>query len=314
MIVADTGNNRLQLFRVLALPVSPHAPASEDIATEVSDSRSADIMSDSFNTNPIGDLVSLDGSTDNEQWSTGLDVTWTRSHTPSHLVSRDAPGVKLPQETPATLTTAGDDGDDDVEKCLLAFTGGEHIGQLRKCRTAGETEEGEGPLHQPSDVAYWRKPQRRKRQRGDPREQKNDDRATLSSAVVWAWTPSIPPWFRSYNGRRDGSKGCDSVDSAIDKEQLRVWLLSAVHTTVDCHRSPADGRRTRIDIEEALSDGGVAKEPQKRERSESKSTCRVREPKIGSFVVRETGIPGQLQLLFVARRKVVFRLAFTLNQ
>lgn len=238
--------------------------------------------------------------------------------------------------------------------CLLVFNGGEDSRNLRKRRTAGESEAGEGALSQPCDVAYWR------------------ERPKRGSTVLHAWTPCPPPWFRRCTGGSGGNGGGGGGGGfnpvAADEEFLRGELLSplppgmslpgsnppsASHNAVK--KSPLaavysgdrkqSGRPSHPEKSAPVSLSGERQQSARfsslkksepvvlsgeRRQSDQPSSDPWRQdkverrkyssipsndivgggggagPKVGAFVVRETGVPGKLQLLFVAKTKVQY--------
>lgn len=312
MIVADTGNNRLQVFHVDML-AGPHDDPGIHAASKSSGG--------SFGSGGSGGSRTFEGlfpsaaignapadTTTSGSRGTSLNsrspVAWAQSQAPSPppamassgrvkkpsppQVSAEArgPGVRGTQEE-----TPGDVGDASSRDCLLVFTGGEGDGMLRKRRTAGESEAAEGPLCQPCDLAYWR-----------PRPPGRGAQEGHSSA--WAWTPEWPPrWFRPHASH--GFPGSSSPDDADGEEAARRELLPP---GFDAHSKPVPSRGgdedgnewPRSEDESTItgsvqgSVGGGAVEGSGRRR-----------PLLGAFLVRETGPYGnKLQLLFVAKTKV----------
>lgn len=200
----------------------------------------------------------------------------------------------------------------EARSCLLVFKGGESACLSRSRRTAGESEAGEGPLHQPCDVAYWRGTAGALRPRSrSPTSAKNRGNGSR------VWRPQTPPWYRrcATSSEPDGES-----ELSLRKELLSTSGVLGLLVDDDLPKTQVLGS-TGISAEDdtqhsefpGFGDG-------RRERENSRSNVRTgvgggggkgktdgREPQLGAFVVRETGIPGELQLLFVAKPKVLLR-------
>ncbi|CAM9461650.1 unnamed protein product, partial [Pylaiella littoralis] len=124
MIVADTGNNRLQVFHIEELTMPPDDPCARPPRTRRSS-----------------------GSASNDSRCRDLSSSSSEHST--------AAGAGLDEDR-------GDESSRAC--LLVFAGGGEHfVGAINR-RAAGESETAEGPLSQPCDVAYWRarrRPQRR---------------------------------------------------------------------------------------------------------------------------------------------------------
>ncbi|CBJ27303.1 conserved unknown protein [Ectocarpus siliculosus] len=254
MIVADTGNSRLQIFHV------------EELA------------------DPLDDP--------------GIQPDVTSSSSSSSSSGRGAGEL---QRQAANFEQGPDDADGDDGACLLVFAGGEDAGGLRQRRVAGESEDAEGPLSQPCDVAYWRprrtaagefpeKGGKKKKKKRKPEEKEGEVEDTTT---VWAWNPEPPRWF---------------WPNPEDEERARRELLS-----------PASPPRTNPAPTSKPPAGfpprGHTKKPiDRRSTSENESSTgqfRVGsikgggtgEPTLGAFVVCATGVAGKLQLSFIAKTK-----------
>ena len=279
-------------------------------------------------------LDSSANATDNTQSSSsGSLVNWAQSQAPVPSQKtkeadagnggdkhRATAAPRQSRESERQGNTAALEGDESENQsnggCLLVFNGGEGAGSIVKRRTAGESEAGEGALSQPCDVAYWR---------ARPKE---------DAAVLWAWTPDIPPWFRRCTG--DGSSGGGGGErggggfspAGADEAVLRGELLSPLlpsGVSPDLLKKSAPG--VHFSGERKQSDQPLSERWRKKEakvgrgRKESSPSGTDSDagggggggggagegPKAGAFVVRETGIPGKLQLLFVAKTKVQYR-------
>lgn len=336
MIVADTGNNRLQVFHVKELAAAPDSPPT----------RQKDVAVRGRNGEPRpGGGTPLDSrvtATDKSQPpSLGSLANWAQSQaptipsaTPGESKAGDGGDEHRPTLEPrqssreserrgntAVLEGADPSEDQSHGGCLLVFTGGEGTGNIVKRRTAGESEAGEGPLSQPCDVAYWR-----------ARQEKNEDTAV----VLRAWTPDVPPWFRRFTSTSGGSSsgggggggsGSGGFSPATaDEAFLRGELLSPLFPP-DVSPNPVVNKSANS----AYSSGEIKRSNQpssERWRQKEVKVGRGRKesspsggdagggggggggdgdgegPKTGTFVVRETGVPGKLQLLFVTKTKV----------
>ena len=312
MIVADTGNNRLQVFHVKELAAAPDAPSSQDKAA----------------VNGINGVLHLECmpldsiAADNSQPSSlGSLVNWAQSQAPTQRGNNDEAKAgaeggggrhrpTVPRQSRAserqgnTAVLEGGGSDDHSHGCLLVFTGGENAGKIRKRRTAGESETGEGPLSQPCDVAYWK---------ARPKE---------DTVVLRAWAPDVPPWFRRCTSGSGGSGGGGGgfSSAAADEAFLREELLSP-HLPPGVTPTPLNnftpgaypGERKQSDQPSSERKKGK-KVGMSREESgpDSDTGCGGGGgvdgggTKAGAFVVRETGVPGKLQLLFVAKTKVQY--------
>ncbi|CAM9421915.1 unnamed protein product, partial [Laminaria digitata] len=235
MIVADTGNNRLQVFHVNELAAAPSAPTSH--ANTASSGTDGAL-------HPGG--TSVDSSSEDHQ---------------SH-------------------------------GCLLVFNGGENDGNLRKRVTAGESEAGEGPLSQPCDVAYWR-------------ARPNDDDTAV---VLRAWTPDFPPWFRRCTS---GSRSEAFLRGELLSPLLPPDVNPSPQTKSACgaysgERKKSDRpsserwRQKKVEVGRSREESGPGIDAGGGGDGDGDGEG----PKAGAFVVRETGVPGKLQLLFVAKTKV----------
>eukprot|EP00752_Nemacystus_decipiens_P002009 g1929.t1 len=299
MIVADTGNSRLQVFHVDILASAHDDPEPGIHTTSISNGGGSAFE---------GFLPSTSiKSTPTDSTNTGSRRTTPSSKSPVARAQSEAPSLQPSKtssgrdqqtsppevsaegqrtatrssrgETSAAGTTAGalgEAGDDSPHACLLVFSGGEGAGRPRERRTAGESEAAEGALCQPCDLAYWRA-----RSLGG----EVDGR---SSAL--AWTPEVPLWFWSHSNH--GSPGSCSPDAAYEEEARRDLLPPEfdAHT----NRFPSQGEenedeglRSQADTAEGYDRGGVG----------------VAKPRLGAFLVRETEVHGKLQLLFVAKTK-----------
>ncbi|CAM9994714.1 unnamed protein product, partial [Ectocarpus sp. 8 AP-2014] len=179
--------------------------------------------------------------------------------------------------------------------------GGEDAGGLRQRRVAGESEDAEGPLSQPCDVAYWRprrtaagvfpeKGGKKKKKKSKPEEKEGELEYTTT---VWAWNPEPPRWF---------------WPNPEDEERARRELLSPVSAP---RTKPAPTSKPPA----GFPPRGHTKKPiDRRSTSENESsTGRFRvgsikgggtgEPTLGAFVVCATGVAGKLQLSFIAKTK-----------
>lgn len=190
--------------------------------------------------------------------------------------------------------------------CLLVFSGFSE-GMTNRRRTAGETVSGEGRMRQPCDVAYYWRGRKHADNVADavPLSRKCPaSTAPPPAARVRAWIPSVPPWYRCRN--------------SADEESLRKELLS-----------PTSRRQSRLNIlqpnradpalrgaqrlhhqapRRSLTGGckALLKGSSDRNNENGYGKCGAGEPEVGSFVVRETGVKGELQLMFVATTKVLF--------
>lgn len=290
MIVADTGNNRLQVFHIEELAMPPDDPSvrvpsnRSSCGSASSDSRYRGLSSSSsLGDGSLDGMISSRGATP----SSSL-MAWARSQAPP------------PPITTTTTSSPGrrvEDGDECSRACLLVFNGGgEYFVGVKNRRTAGESEAAEGPLSQPCDVAYWRT-RRRVQRRGLP----EDDDTT-----EWAWAPEPPPWFRRHSGRSGGrlssspssspTSSSSSFSATDDEKAARRELLSSGFPPWDGGISaPSPGAQknrsneiTRNTAAPVIHGGVVG----------------GGEPPVGAFVVRETDVRGKLQLLFVAKTKV----------
>lgn len=302
MIVADTGNNRLQVFHVEALDTPPEDPSIQASAAATT---STDENEGFYSSSPVGG-ASLDGTTGT--WKTdssgsGSFAAWARFQAPRKTKTSSSigdgnntaaaaaggrPGEGEPQQESPAAKAGGGDEDESSRACLLVFTGDEDAGRLRKRRTAGESEAAEGPLCQPCDVAYWRA------RRRSGRESDGE-----TSSTVWAWTPGLPEWFSSQGvggGRRPASSAAHGMD---DEEEARRRLMSPVFPSQNKKSARGDKKRTDGPASRK-NNGGPGDADGYGEGSDGGEG----EPVVGAFVVRDTGIPDELQLLFVAKTKV----------
>lgn len=295
MIVADTGNDRLQVCHVEQLPAAPEAPGFQDTAgygTSVSVTRLS-YSDGSPEHSTIGRRLSAES---------GSPMAWARTHAPppygkpvtagqgaGKVKNPGAGGLPIAEGIRPEVVKGKPDGSgrggggegegEDARSCLLIFNGGENDGSLRRQHTPGEWEAKAGPLRQPCDVAYWR-----------PRKEGGD--------VVFAWNPEIPPWFRG--------RGRDGVNADDQEESIREELLASPQHTLHSNR-PRKGSAT------ARSPSTTSeRNPQLRDLVVSTQSSDGRGgviaddggPVAGDFVVREAGA-GELQLLLVAKIKVV---------
>ena len=238
MIVADTGNNRLQVFHV-DIFAGPRGDPGLHAASERSSSS--------------GSRRTFDGLL------------------PSNAI----------RGTPAA-EAVGVVGDGSSRDCLIVFAGGEGVGMLRKRRTAGESEAAEGPLCQPCDLAYWRA--------------RPPGRGIDGNTSTWAWTSELPRWFRRHTSH--GSLGLPYPD-ADGEEEAKRELLPPDFTNNIPIPSPGGDENGNEDYSRSGNEttAGLA-------RSFVRGAAGGRRPLLGAFLVRETGIYGKLQLLFVAKTKV----------
>lgn len=195
-------------------------------------------------------------------------------------------------------------GDQEARCCLLVFTDGESAGLPRNRRTAGESEEGEGPLRQPCDVAYWRG--------ADASRSWSTSREKNGRTGSRVWQPQIPPWYRRYS---TSSEPDGNTEVFLHKERLSPSGGFGRPIGYDPPNTTGAGRAGLSTRKNARPSG--IQELEGRRREESRSNTRTglsgeggtrkkseREPELGAFIVRETGIPGELQLLFVTKSKV----------
>lgn len=292
MIVADTGNNRLQVFHIDMLP-APHDGNTGIRAASKSyrggGGRTFEGLSASSS---VGDTPP----------SSRFPLAWTQSQVASPATNTSSgrrqkpsppqidaegrrPGVLNPQqETSAAVTAAPDGvGDDASRACLLVFTGDENAGRLRKRRTAGESEAAEGPLCQPCDLAYWRPSGPGRRVEGH-------------ACAAWAWTPELPRWFRPHTGR-GGWPGSSSDDVDDEDEARRELLPPAAPSQGKCATSRGDKNESKGPLSRAENKGHARG-------SVGGNVGGGGKPLLGAFMVRETGVLRKLQLLFVAKTKV----------
>ena len=181
--------------------------------------------------------------------------------------------------------------DDHVNKCMFIFYGGKDtIGSLRKRRTAGESEVGEGPLSQPCDLSFWK-----------ARRAEED--------TPLAWDTAVPPWFRFWSG--------SSTTTEDAKSLLRAEPLKGPKSQSSSQRSK---QRTLAEGSLFSRSERGAKHPAAFKRSshtkrwskgQSESVLDAigsedsdETPVAGSFVVCESGNTGDLQLFFVDKTKV----------
>lgn len=261
MIVADTGNNRLQVFHIDIL-AGPHDDACIQATTKSGRgggggggdvfealSPSSSIGDGPSSTSPVAQAKPQVPSLPTTA-SSGRDQ---KSSLAQVNAAERRPGDRKPQDgSSAAGAGLGDVGDDSFRACLLVFTGAEDSGRLRKRRTAGESETAEGPLCQPCDLAYWR---------AQPPGRGMKDHIRTATRD---WTLELPPWFRPHTGHgfpRSSSPGVN------DEETAKRELLPLVS------------------------------------HSQNESSL-ARTPTSGAFLVRETGIRDELQLLFVAETQV----------
>lgn len=298
VIVADTGNNRLQIFHVDELPSAPEAPGVASTTT-----------GSSRNGISVSCGASLDGTIDSWQSSTGSLVAWALSQTPAvhsktEETNREDEDVAEKKLTPGrwpqkreqqkkSVVPMDSAPPIDVEAsnqtcgCLLVFNGGENATNKRKRRVAGESQAGEGPLRQPCDLSYWKA-------RG------GDD--------LWAWTPQVPPWFRFYDGYSGNNSGSAGDDAALLREELLSLCpalvgsnptrkSSVVMSLGDIKHSMQAPRvqQQHGDVMEGKQDDSIGDDI-------GNANAGGRGPQAGTFVVRETSVPGELQLLFVAKK------------
>ncbi|CAN0408400.1 unnamed protein product, partial [Ectocarpus sp. 12 AP-2014] len=256
MIVADTGNNRLQIFHVEELAAPPDDPGIQPDVTS-----SSSLSSVSGSGRGAGEL----------QWEAA------NFEQGSH----------------------GADGDDVA--CLLVFAGGEDAGGLRQRRVAGESEDAEGPLSQPCDVAYWR-PRRtaagefpvqggkKKKKKRKPEEKEVEVEDTVT---VWAWNPQPPRWF---------------WPNPEDEERARRELFSPVsplRTNPAPTSKPPAGFPPRGQTKKTIDRRSTSENESSTGQSRGSSIKggSTGEPTLGAFVVCATGVAGKLQLSFIAKTK-----------
>lgn len=320
MIVADTGNNRLQVFHtgVLAGPRDNPGFQAASMSRD-SDSGGGGGGSGSRRYAPpsAGDapMNNTTGTSRATPSSPGSSGTWARSQaapppptettpgqgrasSPSQqagAAGRRRPGAQnaSPEKKASAAGEGPSDAADDVSPraCLLVFDGGEDAGRLRKRRTAGESEAGEGALCQPCDLAYWRA-----RQPG---------RGAEGPGATWAWTPDPPCWFRPRTGH--GCPGSFALDEDDDEEDeaRRALLSPPVLTPQDGYAPSRPGDRNHRNERSVSRDESAAAGRHARDSSGGGGAADGSGlPLLGSFVVRETGLRDKLQLLFVAKTKV----------
>lgn len=283
------------------LPKLPDAPAVVATTASKSSRTGRPSSSDEFMANGTIDSWRLSsGSGSLSAWEISQQPPPLSTTSESRLGRRHGAG-ELPKYDPqvdqaASLPPIEGSADGFSEACLVIFGGGEDAGSLRKRRTAGESEEGEGPLSQPCDVAFW----------------KAARKGTGCSGGVCAWNPSIPPWFC----RRTGTiAGCSESSSEESEEaRLRAELLlpprppgsipPKQETTVAAElgknnksaRLSADIQRRQVGNKER-KEGESSSGDDDEDRGED-------EPEAGTFAVRETRVSGEFQLLYVAMTKV----------
>ncbi|CAM9477052.1 unnamed protein product [Ectocarpus fasciculatus] len=252
MIVADTGNNRLQIFHVDELAVPRDDPGTQ-----------RDVPSSSSS-------------------------------------SSSGRGTGEPQREASNFEQGLDDADGDDNACLLVFAGGEDAGGLRQRRVAGESEDAEGPLSQPCDVAYWRprrtagkNPEKEGRKKNKKRKQEEKEGEQEDTTAVWAWNPEPPRWF---------------WPNPEDEERARRDLFSPVSpprtNPAPNSKPPAEfplRGHTEKPIDLRSTTGGESSTEQLRDSSIKGGG--TGEPTLGAFVVCATGLAGKLQLSFVAKTK-----------
>ncbi|CAN0391673.1 unnamed protein product [Ectocarpus sp. 12 AP-2014] len=259
MIVADTGNNRLQIFHVEELAAPPDDPGIQP------------------------------------------DVTSSSSSSSSHRSHRSGRGAGELQREAANFEQGPHDADGDDVACLLVFAGGEDAGGLRQRRVAGKSEDAEGPLSQPCDVAYWRprrtaagelpeKAGKKNKKKGKPEEKEGEVEDT---ATVWAWNPEPPRWF---------------WPNPEDEERARRELLSPVsplRTYPAPTSKPPAGRPPREHTKKTIDRCSTSENESSTGQSRGSSIKggSTGEPTLGAFVVCATGVTGKLQLSFIAKTK-----------
>lgn len=336
MVVADTGNDRLQIFHVEQLPVpldlphgamegnggtsyrkgSPHSSLTGGLIPPLNDST----IIDSWSSHPMGASASAH--------TPSAPKDETKVYSPPGEDNRAGRGARLEQrlvegQLGIPGLAGGDVGgslppDHDVvdsqeaRSCLLVFSGCESACLSRSRRTAGESEAGEGPLCQPCHTAYWRRTTGASHSRSRSRPSANN-RGNVSRV----WRPQTPPWYRRCatssepDGEREESlrKELLSTSGGLglldddDPPKTQVSGSTGISAEDDTQRSEfpglGAGRRenenSRSNVRTSVGGGG------------GKGKTDGREPQLGAFVVRETGVPGELQLLFVAKPKVPLR-------
>lgn len=308
MIVADTGNNRLQIFHVEELAAPPDDPGIQPDVTSSSSSSS------------VSGIASMDGTVGSWQTtpsSSEMPSSWERSQAPpkpppeqdkNHRPHQSGRGAGELQREAANFEQGPDDADGDDGACLLVFAGGEDAGGLRQRRVAGESEDAEGPLSQPCDVAYWRPrrtaarefPEKGGKKKKKKRKQEEKEGEEEDTNAVWAWNPEPPRWF---------------WPNPEDEERARRALLSPASpprtNPVPTSKPPA-GFPPRGHTEKPIDRRSTSKDESSTGQSRVGSSIKgggTGEPTLGAFVVCATGVAGKLQLSFITKTKVLGKCA-----
>ncbi|CAB1116136.1 unnamed protein product [Ectocarpus sp. CCAP 1310/34] len=301
MIVADTGNNRLQIFHVEELEAPPDDPGIQPDVTSFSSSSSS-----------VSGIASMDtvDSWQTTSSSSEMPSSWERSKAPpkpppeqdkENRPNKSGRGAGELQREAANFGQGPDDAEGDDGACLLVFAGEEDAGGLRQRRVAGESEDAEGPLSQPCDVAYWRprrtaagefpeKGARKKKKKRKPEEKEDEEEDTNA---VWAWNPEPPRWF---------------WPNPEDEERARRELLlpaSPPRTNPAPTSKPPAGFPPRGHTKKPIDRRSTSKDEGRTVQSRVGSIKGggTEEPTLGAFVVCATGVAGKLQLSFIAKTK-----------
>lgn len=300
MIVADTGNNRIQIFRVEKLALPNETPSEEEL-----NSPRDRILGASSRSGRFASSSTAKGTRSSSD--TGSLMEWAQAQAPARQ-SADEAGRRVPdegqspkvgrgegfRELPITTSRSRKENNyycDHAEDCLLVFNGGNNIGRLRKRCTAGETEEGEGPLRQPCDLSFWRA------NRGEEHTPR-------------AWKPSVPPWFR-FRDRGDADE--DGAGSPVRQKPRNGtrsdFEVKAMTLAESLSSSLGNDGRSKAK-HPGVPEGST--HPRRGSHGRGGGACDIINWKdidgasaVGSFVVRETRTLGELHLIFVDRTKVL---------
>lgn len=220
------------------------------------------------------------------------------------------------------------DIDDDQAACLLVFNDCAD-GVKNKRRTAGESVTAEGSLRQPCDVAYWRRRASQPQRQHIPSsrfpsttlhsEKEWADAAALAEARTNEWFLEPPPWYKRFNDQDEPNDDTNRSRSHHDEETLRMRLMCPGSEGITKTRQGSAGRARHV-LDEPLgyNNNLLSSVGAKRGRDVSRGmggrtgaqgwgnggSGAVRDPEAGAFVVRETGVAGVLQLLYVVSTQV----------
>lgn len=287
IIVADTGNNRLQVFHVEELgPIPDWRPGLV--------SKGNRGLPGALDAEPSGsyeDIESLD--------------SWSRYHL---AIAADVASVRHEQEAGKCMETGrrlrngrGEEGascrDQDTERgdellhqesktcCLLVVDGcEEHSGHAPR-------------IHQPCDVAFWRP-----KSYSCGVQPSSAGSSTLTPVTPFdctthgTWVPDIPPWYH--------------YASSQDEEALREQLLSLASPQSGCSSTAiSPDLMTSASTSQGTKDRGQGVEGVGSCRTNDGHQPEFREPEAGAFVVCETGVRGTLRLLVLEKQEVNFKVA-----